>query len=541
MGNLFNKAKTTLLSYKNDGTDPRKNDLWRILMFACNSGASIALMSLVGKWSYYTQNVLELGIFLATVLVPMRLLDAITDPLIASTFDNFQTKPNKMGKYRIFMLVGGLSSILPAIIIFFYPINIVNAIDFSFLGSLNDKIDVSFWVTALILATAYAILTIGNTILNTAIRAGQAVITQDPKQRPLYGLGKTVVDAIVMAFISIVITSGLIGDMQNQYVWKIATGILSVVSLLLIFAGMKAIDNRDNPTYYALSSNAGKTNIGEFFSLIKRSKPMKSLIIAVASDSIAASVRASLAIYLFASVILNYSLNSIFEILNGVVFGVPVLLVGMYIATKKGSTIVYSKISLIQTILSASGFVLSVIFLRGDESSVYTGLTVPIVLVMFVFGMYISSLGVSSNLVNSMTGDLSDYEYTQSGKYIPGTIGATLTFVTKCITSVVSLITTGMMWFCFHDTSYVIVNNEYQNDRFFYCVLIGIFLFPAAGHLITYIAMLSYPLTEEKMEEVSQLVVEARAQMEKEKAELLEEVLKKVQEEKETVSADSDK
>lgn len=280
-------------------------------------------MSLVGKWSYYTQNVLELGILLATILVPMRLLDAVTDPLIASVFDNFKVKPGKMGKYRLFMLVGGLSSIAPAVVIFFYPMDWAN------------EMGLSKWVTIVILAVAYSILTVGNTILNTAIRAGQAVITQDPKQRPLYGLGKTVVDAIVMGFISIVITSGLIGDMQNQWVWMLATGILSVVSLLLIFAGMKAIETRDNPTYYALSTNAGKTNIGEFFALIKRSNPMKSLIIAVASDSIAASVRASLAIYLFANVILNYSLNSVFEILNGVVFGVPVLLIGMYIATKK--------------------------------------------------------------------------------------------------------------------------------------------------------------------------------------------------------------
>lgn len=210
----------------------------------------------------------------------------------------------------------------------------------------------------------------------------------------------------------------------------------------------------------------------------------------------------------------------------------------MYIATKKGSTVVYSKISLIQTLLSVGGFVLAVIFLQGDTDSIYEGLTIPIALVILVFGMYISSLGISSNLVNSMTGDLSDYEYTQSGKYIPGTIGATLTFVTKCITSVVSLITTGMMWYCFHDTEYVVEANVYQNDKFFYCVLIGIFLFPAAGHLITYLAMLKYPLTEEKMEEVSQLVVEARAQMAKEKEDLLEKVLQEAQAQKETVDSD---
>ncbi len=171
----------------------------------------------------------------------------------------------------------------------------------------------------------------------TATRAGQAIITQDPKQRPLYALGQTVSDALVSAFVSVVVTSNLIGSMQEPFVWRISIVVMSVVSIVFVLLAAKAISNRDNPTYYSMNQKKREeTKITEFFSLIRRSKPLRSLLWATCSDSIAKSVRASLSIYLFANIIMNRGLTSAFDILNGVVLGAPVLVVGMYFASKKG-------------------------------------------------------------------------------------------------------------------------------------------------------------------------------------------------------------
>ncbi|MFI3141486.1 MAG: MFS transporter [Clostridia bacterium] len=517
---LYSKGISTLNSYRNDGTDPRKNDLWRVLLFASNSGASYSLGVLIGKWSYFTQNVLELGILIALVSMAMRVLDAITDPIIASAFDNFKPK-GKVGKCRIFMITGGLFTILPTTFVFFYPIDWVNAHE------------IPFWVTVMLLAGAYSLYTIGATVLSIATGAGQVIITQDQGQRPLYALGATIVDSILAVFVSVVITGGLIGDMADQYVWKIASGILAVVSIVLLFLAAKAIENRDNEAYYELSNNKSKTNILEFWYFFKRSKPMRRFLVANISDSIAASVRASFAIYLFANIFMRYQLNSIFEIVNSVLFGFPVLVIGMYLASKRGATIVYKRIAITQTVISLAGFFYTLFFMKPDASTVYEGLTFNIVMTMLLFGIYISSLGVSSNLVGAMTADITDYEYSQTGQYIPGVIAATRGFVTKIIKTGVSLITTGMMWFCFKDTEYVVENNTYQNDKFFYCILLAIFIFPAAGHILTNIAMIGYPLTEEKMQEVSQIVAGAREQASQEKQELLERVIKNAQAAKE--------
>ncbi|MBR3768288.1 MAG: MFS transporter [Clostridia bacterium] len=480
------KIKSIINSYRNDGTDPRKNDAWRVLLFALNYAGGAAITIMMGKWSYYTQNVLQLGIMFASIHLPIRILDAITDPLIANMFDRYQ----KPGKFRLFMLVGALMSFVPAIGVFFYPV----------------APDIPLGVSFAILGTFYAIIIIGNTILMTATRAGQAIITQDPKQRPLYALGQTVSDALVSAFVSVVVTSNLIGDMQEPYVWRISIIVMSAVSIIFVIFAAKSISNRDNPTYYSMSEKNEQTKFTEFFVLIKRSKPIRSLLWATCSDSIAKSVRASLSIYLFANIIMNRGLTSVFDILNGVVLGAPVLVIGMYFASKKGSAKVYHEVSLIQTLVAAAGFFVTLIFLPADPEYTYTGVTFSVILVILVFGLYMSTLGISTNLENAMVGDLTDYEYLQSGKFIPGTIGAALTFVNKIASSVVGLITMGIMAFCGFSGSgaqAVVPENVFVNYRFYYCVLLSVFILPALGHLITYISMRKYPLTKEVMEDVS--------------------------------------
>lgn len=490
---MFNKLKNIIASYRNDGTDPRKNDAWRVLLFSLNYAGGAAITIMMGKWSYYTQNVLQLGILLSSIHLPIRLLDAVTDPLIANLFDKY----NKAGKFKLFMISGALLSLVPALIVFFYPVNP----------------DIPLWLSFLLLGLCYAVVIIGNTVLMTATRAGQAIITQDPKQRPLYALGQTVSDALVSAFVSIVVTSNLIGDMQKPYVWRISIVVMSITSILLVLGAAKAISNRDTPQYYSMTEKKDEVKITEFFNVIKRSKPLRCLLWATCSDSIAKSVRASLSIYLFANIIMNRGLTSVFDILNGVVLGAPVLVIGMYFASKKGSAYIYHKVSLIQTIIAATGFLITAIVLPANPEYSYKGITFSIILVILIFGSYMSTLGISTNLENAMTGDLTDYEYLQSGKFIPGTIGAALTFVNKVASSGVGLITMGIMAFCGFTGSgkdAVVPENVFVNYRFYYCVLLSVFILPALGHLVTYISMKRYPLTDEVMTEVSMKIAEKR-------------------------------
>ena len=437
---------------------------------------------------------------MSSIVSVMVIFDAITDPIVANIFDKFESKH---GKFRPFMLAGCLLSVIPAIVIFCYPVDS----------------GLPLWASYTILTVMYAIIVVGNTILSTATRAGQAVITQDPKQRPLYALGTTIFDAIVMAFVSLVVTGNVMGEMQDPKVWRFAILVLSATSVILVFIAMQAIKTRDNPTYYSISSSAEKPKFTEFFSLIKRNRPFRCLMVATASDSLAASIRASLTIYLFANVIMNRSISASFDIATGVILGGPILLVGIYFASKKGSAVIYSKISIFQTIIAITGFLACVFLLPASPDATYNGLTASVILVLLVFGIYMSTLGISSNLVNAMTGDLADYEFYTTGKFIPGTIGATLTFVNKIAKSFVGILITGIMVFCGFKSSgasTVIPENVFVNHRFYYCILIAVFILPAIGHFITYIAMRHYPLDDKKMQEISIYVAEKRGVLKEE-------------------------
>ena len=82
---------------------------------------------------------------------------------------------------------------------------------------------------------------------------------------------------------------------------------------------------------------------------------------------------------------------------------------------------------------------------------------------------------------------------------------AALTLVNKIASSGVGLIAMGIMAFCgFSGSGEAAVAPEdvFVNRRFYYCVLLSVFILPAIGHPITWIAMKHYPLTDEVMREV---------------------------------------
>jgi Na+/melibiose symporter and related transporters len=236
------KIKETLLAFHNDGTDPRKNDVWRILLFSFNYAGCCAITNLLGKFAYFVQNVLLFGPeFGAVLLIINRIVDAITDPIVAALFDGVR---RRQGKFRVFMLSGCILTVLPALVIFFYPVH---------------PEGIPRWASFAILGVCFLLITLGSTILQTATKAGQAIITQDPKQRPVYSLGQTISEAFVSLIILIVIESDVIGGMQDAFVWQIAVSVLSVVCVLFVFAASKAISNRDADVYYNVSNHAEKT------------------------------------------------------------------------------------------------------------------------------------------------------------------------------------------------------------------------------------------------------------------------------------------
>ncbi len=492
------KTKQLLSQLKNDGTDIRKNDPWRILLFALNQAGGAAITLMMGRVAFYTQNVMLLGAFFIGAIVPVRICFVFLEPIVANMIDNFNSK---YGKLRPFMLFGCCLSLVPALVIFFYPI-----------GANVEEI-----ATYVILIACYALAQIGNIFLMGATRAGQAIITQDPKQRPIYALGETVFEGILMGYMSLAIDSNIIGSKYEPLTYRVSIIFLGVLSFILVGIAMKAISTRDTQEYYDMGRKSGKikerTKFSEFFKLIRRNKPLQKVLFATVSDAIAANVRGGLTVYLFANILMNDGLQGTFDIVSGLVVGAPFIAIGVYLASKKGTAKVYTKISLLQMTVSLLGAACALVFFWPNPDAVFGGITLQLLLVLACFSVYISTLGVSSNLTNALAGDLADYEYTQTKKFIPGTVSSTISFCNGLAASLCGFLTLGIMMLSgFHGTGSdaAVPQNQFVNNIFYFSILISVFILPFFGHLITYIAMRKYPLSKDIMEVISRDVAIAR-------------------------------
>ena len=87
-----------------DGVQYRRAKLWQIICYACNGLVGMSVYSLIGMASYSAS--IGYGITTAAVgiiLTCSRILDGITDPLLAFVYDRVNTK---FGKLRILMVAG---------------------------------------------------------------------------------------------------------------------------------------------------------------------------------------------------------------------------------------------------------------------------------------------------------------------------------------------------------------------------------------------------------------------------------------------------
>ena len=87
-----------------DGVQYRRAKLWQIILYACNAFVGMSIYSLIGMASYTAS--IGFGITTAAVgaiLTGTRVLDAVTDPMLAFIYDKVNTK---FGKIRILLVIG---------------------------------------------------------------------------------------------------------------------------------------------------------------------------------------------------------------------------------------------------------------------------------------------------------------------------------------------------------------------------------------------------------------------------------------------------
>lgn len=464
--------------------------IWQIGLFSLNNSSTNVWMFVMNFVSYYAVGVA--GLLTAVVgflLTAMRIFDGITDPIIGMFIDKTD---GKFGKFRPFMIAGNvICAVMTGII--FYTTHLVPS---------------SFRLIYFIIC--YAIYIIGYTFQTACTKAGQSCLTNDPSQRPIFSMFDGVFIIILFMGLQIVASNVLVpmaGGMNAQFFSMLHTVGL-VLSAILCLCAVIGIWSHDRTEFFGTGQQTEKVKLRDYLTLIKENKPLQMLIVAASTDKLSGSMMQNsiMGVIMFGILVGDYKLSGTLSAITMI----PTIVLGlllMNISRKTGlkKAMVVSSWGAIVLVFINIVFLLMVDLTQISLSSMGT-VTILYILIAVLRG---GVTNVSSNIVIPMIADCTDYYTYKTGKYLPGMIGTTFSFVDKLISSLAStVVTLGLAMIGFTTTLPQVGDAPTNKLKLFYIAMYcGA---PLIGLICNIIAMKFYPLTKEKMEEIQTKISEIK-------------------------------
>ena len=470
--------------------------LYQLVLFPLNNGATNVYYVLVLSYiATFGSNVLALGTLFASVMVTaMRLCDAITDPIIGALMDRTN---GKFGKFRPFMAIG----------------NIIMAVSILILYGITPMIpDTMMWARYAAFVGLYFVWVIGYTFQTSCTRSGQTVLTNDPKQRPLFTIFNTVGSLLgmgVMQFLAPILAKNYEGGYSSAGFFRTLAPVGIAMSVVLTILAIIGIWEKDQPKYFGIGGEKPqKVKVSEYIQIIKENKPMQRLMIAGAGTKLALSIANNTTVLcmLYGCMMGAYDGLYLPMMVLGYLFSVPFFLLSVRTSQKKGQKASLTKYVGVALACYVGVLVLLLLWGHGDAFRLSllgeNGLSINLYTVLFVlfFGIGYGAYYATADMPIPMVADCSDYETYRSGKYIPGIMGTLFSLVDKLVSSLAATVV-GIA------VTFIGLNNlPTQYDPYtqgMNVVVIVLFcVIPMVAWAATLIAMKGYALTGEKMKEI---------------------------------------
>lgn len=504
----------------NDGVNRAK--MYQLALFPMNNGATNVYFVLILSYiTYFGNGVLGITLMFASLMVTgMRAFDAITDPIIGALMDRTNTK---FGKFRPFMVMGNaIMAISVAILYLITPM-------------IPETMMVARYVAFILL---YAVWVIGYTFQTSVTRSGQTVLTNDPKQRPMFTIFNTIASLVGMGAMQVI--APFIVGMGPEYgyttanFYKILTPIGIVVSILLTILAIIGIAEKDNEKYFGIGGEQEETKLSEYIELIKNNKPLQRLMVAGGGCKLALSVATNGAVLcmLYGCMMGDYGQFYLPMMVIGYVFSAPFFGLTVNTSQKLGqkaslqryvtvALVAYVGVVIMLALWQPGNPVFALSFMTDGKLSInlYT------VLFVLFFGIGYGAYYSTADMPIPMVADCSDYETYSSGKYVPGIIGTLFSLVDKLVSSMSSLVVTIALM--------TIGVSELPDAHDPYVpgmnwVVIALFcIVPMVAWVLTLWAMKGYELSGPRMKEI-QAINAARKEL-VENGMTLEEAMNKIQ------------
>ena len=463
--------------------------LYQLALFPLNNGATNVYYVLILTYiATFGNKVLGLAMVFASFMVTgMRVFDAITDPIIGALMDKTN---GRFGKFRPFMVIG----------------NVVMAISVIVLYCVSPLIPANMmWLRYTAFIVLYAVWVIGYTFQTSVTRAGQAVLTNDPKQRPLFTIFNTIGSLAgmgVMQFIGPIMAGDRFAGDYNASWFAIMTPIGIIVSVSLTTLAIIGIWEKDNSKYFGIGGDKQqKLKVSEYVQIVKANKPLQRLMIAGGGCKLALSIATNITvlIMLYSCMMGNYDSLYLPMMVLGYVFSVPFFALTVRTSQKKGqkaSLMTYVRLALICYI---GVLVLLLLWKHGDPTRNLSimgenGLSINLYTIAFIlcFGIGYGAYYATADMPIPMVADCADYETYRSGRFIPGIMGTLFSLVDKLVSSLsATVVSIALLFIGVHDlptklTPYVSGMN--------WVVIVLFCLIPMCAWALTLWAMKGYEL-----------------------------------------------
>ena len=480
---------------ENNGVNRAK--FYQLALFPMNNGATNVYFVLILSYiANFGNAVLGLAMLFASFMVTgMRVFDAITDPIIGALMDKTNTR---FGKFRPFMVIGnGIMAISVLLLYVFTPM----------------VPDTMMWLRYTLFILLYAVWVIGYTFQTSVTRSAQAVLTNDPNQRPLFTVFNTIGSLAGMGIMQVVgmvmAWDSFAGDYNAKW-YAIMTPIGIVISIILTILAIIGIAEKDNEKYFGIGGGKQEAvKISEYVQIIKANKPLQRLMVAGGGCKLALAIAQNMTvlIMLYGCMMGNYdTFNMVFMAL-GYVFSAPFFLLTVRTSQKKGQKASLMKYVSVALICYIGVLALLMLWQPGNPALNLSlmgenGLSINLYTILFIifFGIGYGAYYSTADMPIPMVADCADYETYRSGKFIPGIMGTLFSLVDKLVSSLAAaVVSVALMCIGIHDLPTKVT--PYADGMNW--VVIALFcLVPMCAWALTLWAMKGYALDGEKVKTI---------------------------------------
>lgn len=474
-----------------DGVQYRRAKQWQIILYACNGLVGMGVYQLIGMASYAAS--IGFGITTAVVgviLTCTRILDAVTDPMLAFIFDRVNTR---FGKIRILLITGF----------------IIEAI--ALLAMYDWAAGKGLGIVAFVVL--YIVYVLGYTLANMTAQTVSTLLTNDPKQRPVIGVWSTVFNYLVPMILSIVLNAVLLPRFGGTYNLEFLGAacklclVIAGIGIILVCISVSEYDKPEN--FVGLKAEKEPLKVKDMVEVLKNNRPLQCYIVSAASDKFAQQTasQAVITTMLNGIIIGNMGLASILGVI-GMLPSIIFAAVGAKYAGKFGSQktiITWTKISI------GVSVVLLLFFIAIDPAQIAKMGGITIIYIILTLCKNGAMMCVTTANTSFMS-DIIDYELDRSDRYIPAVVTGTYSFLDKLISSVSALIATGAVALIGYTTT-MPQPGEACTPQIFWLTMAITFGLPIIGWICTLIAMKFCKLDKEDMVAVQKRIAEKKKRL----------------------------